>query len=266
MTITADSKKLRTCSGRSSGADALELRSLSKRYPNGVLALDQVSFRVKEGEFVYLLGPSGAGKTTLLRCIHLLERATSGDIVFLGRSAQGLSRREARKRRRMMGMIFQQNGLIPQLSALQNVLLGRIGYQNLLQRLTGSFSAADEERAAALLKQLGLSRYIRTRAENLSVGQQQRVNIARALMQEPRLLLCDEPLSALDPYHAREVLETISQAAGERRIACLMGLHQVDLAMERPARTILLKDGRLSGDRTPGGLSEEDLHALYQKA
>ncbi len=177
----------------------LKIENLTKVYPNGTQALKNVSFEVKDGEFLAVIGLSGSGKSTLLRCINRLIEPTSGKIFWNGQDITSVSIAEMRKVRRQIGMIFQQFNLVKRSSVLTNVLSGRLGYVNTFSSSVHLFSSEDHKRALASLEQVGLAEKAHVRADSLSGGQQQRVGIARALMQEPKLILADEPVASLDP-------------------------------------------------------------------
>ena len=183
----------------------LKIENLTKVYPNDTQALKNVSFEVKDGEFLAVIGLSGSGKSTLLRCINRLIEPTSGKIYWNGQDITAVPISEMRKVRRQIGMIFQQFNLIRRSSVMTNVLSGRLGYVNTLSSSLHIFSPADKAKAIASLEQVGLANKAHVRADSLSGGQQQRVGIARALMQDPKLILADEPVASLDPVLAHSI-------------------------------------------------------------
>src|SRR6266545_1161484 len=189
----------------------LKVENLTKVYPNGTQALKNVSFEVKDGEFLAVIGLSGSGKSTLLRCINRLIEPTSGKIFWNGQDITSVSIAEMRKVRRQIGMIFQQFNLVKRSSVLTNVLSGRLGYVNTFSSSLHLFAAADRAKALASLEQVGLANKAHVRADSLSGGQQQRVGIARALMQGPNLILADEPVASLDPATSHSVMKYLEE-------------------------------------------------------
>ncbi len=194
---------------------ALEVRNLRAGYA-GREILKGVSFQVDADDFFAIIGPSGAGKSTLIRCVNRLVEPTGGQVLFHGVDLLKLDQTRLREARRNIGMIFQEFNLIERLSVIDNVLTGRLGYTGTLRSLMRMFTADDIRQALALLDRVGLGEYVDKRADRLSGGQRQRVGIARALIQNPRLLLVDEPTSSLDPKISREVMGLIREIA--RRI------------------------------------------------
>ena len=197
----------------------LAFDKVSKEYPNGTKALKNVSFEVHEGEFVSVIGPSGSGKSTILRSINHLIPITSGEVYVDGEQVSGLRGKRLRALRRKVGMIFQNYNLVYSLSVLQNVLHGCLGYMGGLQGIFGRYSEKDKERALALLAELGMDSFSLNRASDLSGGQKQRVGIARAIMQNPRLLLCDEPIASLDPSSSKTIMDILRDMTHKRNIA-----------------------------------------------
>ena len=241
---------------------ALELASASVRY-GSALALDAASFQVRAGEFVVLLGPSGAGKSTVFRCLSGLVRPTEGDVRVLGASIGNLDRRALRRARRSIGLVFQQHNLIGRLSAIDNVLTGRLGDTPLWRVIARRFSGEDRQRALASLDRVGLLDFAYRRADSLSGGQQQRVAIARVLAQGGTVLLADEPVASLDPESARHVLAMLARIARDERLAVLCSLHQVGLACEHADRLIGLREGRVLFDVAAANFSASLAGRLY---
>jgi len=236
---------------------------LTKIYERGkVLALDDVSVSVEEGEFLVLIGLSGSGKSTLLRCINRLVEPTQGRVVFDGTEVTGLSQRQLRRVRRHIGMIFQQFNLVKRATVLSNVLAGRLGYVPTAMSLIGTFPKRDIDRAQANLEKVGLIEKMYVRADELSGGQQQRVGIARALMQEPRLLLADEPVSALDPATSHSVLNYVEEI-NKDGVTVLCSLHFLSLARRFGTRIIALKDGKEMFDGPPEDIDKDKFHEIY---
>ena len=242
----------------------LEVENLRVRYTaSGPEILKGVSFSVQSDDFLAIIGPSGAGKSTLIRCINRLVEPNSGSIQLLDKDLLALNPRELRMMRRNVGMIFQEFNLINRMSVMDNVLSGRLGYVGNLRSLFRYFPRADIVRALEILDRVGLSDHIDKRADALSGGQRQRVGIARALMQQPKLLLLDEPTSALDPKISREVMALIRSIAKELGVPAICNIHDVLLAKEFCNRIIGLQDGVKMFDGPTETLSDGDLEAIY---
>lgn len=239
----------------------IEVRGVSKAY-GAVAALRDVSLSVPAGELCVVLGPSGAGKSTLLRCINRLVEPDTGEIRVDGRAVSG-ERRALREMRRHLGMIFQGHNLVPRLSVMKNVLTGRLGAMPRIASLLQRFSEADIETALACLRRVELEHKAWERTDRLSGGQQQRVGIARALAQEPRAILADEPVSSLDPKTSRIVLGDLRRVAKELGIAVLCNLHQVEYAVEFADRIVGIAAGRVVFDDAPTRLDRYALREIY---
>lgn len=241
---------------------SLLVETVTKRYGT-TLALDDVSFVVDPGEFVALLGPSGAGKSTLFRCVTRLVAPDTGVVRVLGRDMSALAGQELRLARRDVGLIFQQFNLIGRLSAMDNVLAGRMGHASTLRVMLRQFTRADRQLALAALDRVGLLERAGQRADSLSGGQQQRVAIARVLAQQARLLLADEPVSSLDPQSAENVLGILRNIARETGIAVVCALHQVDLARRYADRVVALRGGRKLLDVSVNAFDQNAFQELY---
>lgn len=241
----------------------LKIEHLTKVYPNGTQALQDVSFEVADGEFLAVIGLSGSGKSTLLRCINRLVEPTSGKVIWDGVDVTAASGTELRRIRRRIGMVFQQFNLVKRSPVITNVLSGRLGYVNSLQSLFNYFSGEDRARALANLDQVDLREKAYVRADSLSGGQQQRVGIARALMQDPKLILADEPVASLDPVLAHSILKYLEQLNKERGITVLCSLHFLDLVHRYATRAIALKDGRLVFQGLPKEIDDAQFKAIY---
>jgi phosphonate transport system ATP-binding protein len=241
----------------------LTVEHLNKVYPNGTVALQDVSFKVKDGEFLAVIGLSGSGKSTLLRCINRLIDPSSGTILWNDLDITAAKGSELRLVRRQIGMVFQQFNLVKRASVLTNVLSGRLGYINPSASLINYFSSEDRARALANLDQVGLSEKAYVRADSLSGGQQQRVGIARALMQEPKLILADEPVASLDPVLAHSILKYLEQLNKERGITVLCSLHFLDLVHRYATRAIALKDGKVVFEGLPNEIDDAQFKAIY---
>ena len=210
-----------------------------------------------------MIGPSGAGKSTLLRCINRLVEPSGGRIVFNGVDIVALRGAALRHCRRRIGMVFQEFNLVERLSVIENLLCGRLGYVPPWRAWMRRFDEADIARAFALLDRLGLSDHAAKRADALSGGQRQRVGIGRALMQQPELLLADEPTSSLDPKTSVEIMETMATLARERHIPVIVNMHDVGLARRFADRIVGMSGGALVFDGQPGDLTNTELSAIY---
>ena len=239
----------------------IEIRGLAKSYGDHQ-ALQDVSLSIRPGEFVVVLGPSGAGKSTLLRCINRLIEPTDGDIVVDGTSLSS-NRRDLRLLRRNVAMIFQQHNLVKRLSVLKNVLVGRMADLSPILSSLQLFPEADVKIAMHCLEQVAMSHKARNRADALSGGEQQRVGIARALAQQPKFMLADEPVASLDPKTSRIVLNYLKKSCKESNIAVLCNLHQIDYALEFAERVVGLSAGRVVYDGAPAGVSGDVIRSIY---
>ncbi|MFW6278488.1 MAG: phosphonate ABC transporter ATP-binding protein [Halorhodospira sp.] len=241
----------------------LEIENLTKIYPVGHQALRSCSLQVPAAEVVAIIGPSGAGKSTFIRCINRMVEPSGGSVRLEGRELTGLGTRELRAARRQIGMIFQEFNLIERLTVMENLLAGRLGSVSFLQAALRRFPQDDIERAFRLLERVGLEGLENSRADALSGGQRQRVGIARALMQEPRLLLVDEPTSSLDPKVARSIMALICELTAERDIPALINIHDVGLALGFAQRVVGLSAGEIVFDGQPDAVDESVLTRIY---
>lgn len=236
-----------------------------KKYYGTTKAVEDVSFQVNEGELVAIIGPSGAGKSTVLRCINKMIDATAGSICFEGKEITNVKKeKELKLLRRRIGMIFQSFNLVQQLSVLQNVLHGRLGYMSTTNAVLGKYSEKDKKKALRLLEMIGLKDMVYKRAGELSGGQKQRVGIARAIMQEPSLLLCDEPIASLDPSSSKIIMDQIYHMTKENNIACIVNLHQVDVAKTYADRIVGIHKGRVVFDDVPEKLTDKMIEKIYE--
>jgi len=241
----------------------LKIENLTKVYPNGTQALKNVSFSVKDGEFLAVIGLSGSGKSTLLRCINRLIEPTSGKIFWDDQDITNCSSKEIRKIRRKIGMVFQQFNLVKRSSVMTNVLTGRLGYVDTLSSSLHIFSSSDNKKAIESLDQVGLADKSHVRADSLSGGQQQRVGIARALMQDPKLILADEPVASLDPVLSHSIMKYLEQLNKERGITVICSLHFLDLVHRYATSAIALKDGELVFQGLPKQIDDVQFKAIY---
>ena len=241
----------------------LKFDGVSKIYSNGVHALKNVSFEIKEGEFVSIIGPSGSGKSTLLRAVNQLITISEGKIILDDEEISKQKGKDLRNQRRKVGMIFQNYNLVYSLSVLQNVLHGRLGYMSGLNGIVGRYKEEDKIEALNLLNELGLKDFAYNRASDLSGGQKQRVGIARAIMQNPKILLCDEPIASLDPSSAKTIMDLLKSMTAKRNIACLVNLHQLDVAVNYSTRIIGLAKGEVMFNDSPCNLNAAMIEKIY---
>jgi phosphonate transport system ATP-binding protein len=246
---------------------AIRIERLSKTFKNGRKALDEIDLRVEPGEMVALIGASGSGKSTLLRHIAGFTASDEqpSEIQILGRPIQRNGRivREVRRIRRDIGFVFQQFNLVNRISVETNVLVGALARLPLWRRLTGAFPRHERELSLAALREVGIGDHLHERAGNLSGGQQQRAAIARALVQQARIILADEPIASLDPESSRRVMDILRKLNSERQLTVLVSLHQVDIAMQYCPRTVALRRGKIVYDGPSASLTPALLQQLY---
>jgi len=241
----------------------LKLSALTKRYDTGDLALNQVDLEIPDAQVLALIGPSGAGKSTLIRCVNRLVEPTSGSATLNDINLTKLSSRALRKSRRKMGMIFQEYALVERLTVMENVLSGRLGYVGFWRSYFRKFPKDDIKEAFRLLDRVGLLEMADKRADELSGGQRQRVGICRALIQDPDLLLVDEPTASLDPKTSRQIMRLINELCSERGLTAIINIHDVLLAQMFAQRIVGLANGEVVYDGKPEGLTPEVLTKIY---
>jgi len=244
-------------------APLLKISELRKSYAEKEV-LKGLDIEIQEGEFVVVIGPSGAGKSTFIRCINRMVDPTSGSLEFDGMDITQLKGKPLRIARSYMGMIFQHYNLIGRTNVIKNVLHGRLGHKSFFATLTGNYSDWEKQEAYDLLHKVGLGEHMYKKAKDLSGGQMQRVGICRAMMQSPKLLLADEPIASLDPKSAKIIMDQIHDLVTERNIACIMNLHQVQVARDYATRIIGIKEGRVVYDGAPAELTEEMVNYIYE--
>ncbi len=242
---------------------SLIIRNLRKEYRAGVPVLKDVSLTIEGRGLTAIIGPSGTGKSTLIRCINRLVDPTSGEMIFQGQDLATLRGKALRQARRRIGMVFQEYNLVERLTVIENVLCGRLGYVPVWRAWLRKFPAADVDRAFQLLDEVGLGDFANQRADQLSGGQRQRVGIARALMQDPDLILADEPTSSLDPKTSFEIMELIARRAGERDIPVIVNIHNVELGRRFADRIVGMSKGEIVFNGPPAALEEKHLLAIY---
>lgn len=223
----------------------LEIRNLTKIYEDGTLAVDNVSFTVPEGEFLIVIGLSGSGKSTLLRCINRLIDPTEGEIIWNGVDLAKLEGEDLRKARRKIGMVFQHFNLVERSTVMTNILTGRLGYAKTWPTMLHRFPKQDREKAWQVLERMDIEDQAHKLARELSGGQQQRVGISRALMQDPELMLADEPVASLDPVLAHSILQHLEKLNKEDKLTIICSLHYLDLVQRYSTSVIGLREGKL---------------------
>ena len=241
----------------------LKLIDLVKQYRTGDRALKNVSLEVPDGQVMALIGPSGAGKSTLIRCVNRLVDPTSGKILLGDIELTSLGQGALRRARRRMGMIFQEYALVERLTVMENVLSGRLGYVGFWRSWFRKFPQSDIDEAFRLLERVGLDHMVDKRADELSGGQRQRVGICRALIQNPDLLLVDEPTASLDPKTSRQIMRLINELCKERGLAAIINIHDVMLAQMFSERIVGLQLGEIVYDGPPDGLTGDVLTQIY---
>lgn len=243
--------------------NSIAVKNLHKTYSNGTKALKGVSFEIKNGEKVSILGHNGSGKSTLFKVLTGFEKPTEGEVIINGVDMGTCSKKKLKEVRKEIGMVFQHFNLIDNLTVFQNVLFGSLGRKKFLRTLSPLADDSLREEAMECLERVGLPHLAEKRADEISGGQKQRVAIARMIMQKPKLILADEPIAALDPKASRDVMDLLVEVAREEEIPLVCVLHQIPEAMEYSERIIGLKEGEKEIDGTPAE-SEEMLKALYQ--
>ena len=241
----------------------LTLKNLSKSYVAGTPVLQDINLEVAPRGITAIIGASGTGKSTLIRCINRLVEPTSGAILFENQDLARLSGQALRNARRHIGMVFQEYNLVERLTVMENLLTGRLGYVSAWRAWRRKFPPDDIRRAFDLLDVVGLGGFAQQRADALSGGQRQRVGIARAVMQEPKLLLADEPTSSLDPKTSVEIMELLASVGRSRSIPVLVNMHDVELAKRFADRIVGMRGGKLVFDGVAGDLDDAKLTMIY---
>ncbi|MEC8859053.1 MAG: phosphonate ABC transporter ATP-binding protein [Pseudomonadota bacterium] len=241
----------------------LTLTGVSKRYQTGELALSDIDLTIPAGQVIALIGPSGAGKSTLIRCVNRLIEPTDGKVQLDGEDITRVRGAKLRQARRQIGMIFQNYALVERLSVMENVLSGRLAYVGFWRSYFRRFPKSDIQQAFHLLQRVGLETMFDKRGDALSGGQKQRVGIARALMQNPKLLLVDEPTASLDPKTSRQIMRLICDLCREQQLASIINIHDVVLAQQFVDRVVGLRAGRIVFDGSPQDLSPAILTSIY---
>lgn len=241
----------------------LEIKNLTVEYGN-FRAIDNVSFTIKDGEFVAVIGSSGGGKSSLMKAINLLVKPKSGSIKIDDEEMTALSSRKLRMKRRKIGFVFQDYNLIDRLSVIENVLTGRLGYKSSLKSLLGIFSKEEYENAEKALEKVGLSEKLFVRGDELSGGQKQRVAIAKALAQEPKIILADEPVASLDVNSSKIIMEYFKEINRVQGITVIINIHDVNIALKYADRVIALKKGKIVFDGKGSEITDDVLKRVYE--
>jgi phosphonate transport system ATP-binding protein len=241
----------------------LQIEHLTKVYESGIVALEDVSFTVPDGQFMAIIGLSGSGKSTLLRCINRLIEPTEGRILWHGTDITAAGQEELRRIRRRIGMVFQHFNLVNRSKVSTNVLAGRLGYTNPALSILNHFEQGDRDKAMKVLDRVELGDKAGSLASELSGGQQQRVGIARALMQDPEIMLADEPVASLDPVLAHSIMQHLESINKDDGVTVLCSLHFLDLVHRYSDRAIALFDGKLVFDGPPADIDDEKFKDIY---
>jgi len=242
----------------------LSIKNVSKKYNNGTNALKNISFDMEKGEFISVIGPSGSGKSTLLRSINKMIDISQGSILFEDKNIENLKKTQIELVRREIGMIFQSYNLVERLTVIENVLHGRLGYKSIIAAILGIYSEEEKKEAFSFLERVNMTKYAYQKCSELSGGQKQRVGIARAIMQKPKLLLCDEPIASLDPKTAENIMDYLKKIVTELKITCIVNLHQVDIAKKYSDRIIALNKGEKIFDDKAEKLTEKMVEFIYK--
>jgi phosphonate transport system ATP-binding protein len=241
----------------------LKITDLVKRYGGGDPVLKNLSLTIEGESVVAIIGSSGAGKSTLLRCINRLVEPTSGSIVLNGTELTRLRGRQLREARRKIGMVFQSFNLVDRLTVMENVQSGRLGYISTWAAITRRYPKADIRRAFELMERVGIAHYADKRADQLSGGERQRVGVVRALMQQPEILLADEPTASLDPKTSEQIMGLVHDLSRELKLPVLINIHNVHEAREYTDRIVGMRYGRIIFDDQPAALDEGAMERIY---
>ena len=244
----------------------IKFENVSVIYPGGVEALKDLNLEIKDGDFIIIVGLSGAGKSTLLRTVNNLVKPSTGSVYLEDKNVTSAKKKELKKIRSQIGMIFQTFNLVNRSTVLKNVLTGRLSNISTIRSILGLWPKDQKEMAFEALNQVEILEKAYVRASNLSGGQQQRVGIARALSQKPKVMLADEPVASLDPITSRVVMSYLKKINTELGITTIVNLHFLDLAKEFGDRLIGLRDGKLVFDGNVNDVSDEDFENIYGRS
>ena len=251
---------------RGRGIALIEFKHVNKVYPNGVKGLKDVNLTIDQGEFVAIIGLSGAGKSTLIRTINRMIDITDGQLIVDGTDVMTLKGKAMRRYRRKIGMIFQSFNLVTRSTAIKNVLTSMVPDMPWWKVLLGIFSREQKLHALEALDKVGILDKAYTRCDQLSGGQQQRVSLARTLNQNPTIILADEPVAALDPITAKQVMSDFKRINEEMKITVLINIHHVDLALHYCSRVIGIRAGKIVYDGPTESVTQEILDEIYNGA
>lgn len=242
----------------------IEFKHVSKTYPNGTKGLIDIDLNIEQGEFVAIIGLSGAGKSTLIRTINRMIDVTDGKLIVDGTDVMTLKGAAMRRFRRKIGMIFQSYNLVIRSTAIKNVLSSMVPDMSFIRALLGLFTKEQKMKALEALDKVGILDKAYTRCDELSGGQQQRVSLARTLNQDPTIILADEPVAALDPVTARQVMSDFARINKEMNITVLINIHHVDLALQYASRVIGIRAGRIVYDGPTTNVTKDILDEIYE--
>ena len=241
----------------------IKFDNVNKVYPNGLHALKNINLEIQQGEFVAIIGLSGAGKSTLLRTVNRMHDITDGVLTVNRQEVNNLKGKELRKFRRGIGMVFQSFNLVTRTSVIKNVLTSRVPDMPLWKSIIGLYSKEDKVIALEALDKVGILDKAYVRADQLSGGQQQRVALARTLAQNPEIILADEPVAALDPITAAQVMDDFKKINQELNMSVLINIHHVDLALKYADRVIGIKAGEIVYDGPSSEVTNDVLTQIY---
>lgn len=243
--------------------EQLKIVGLTKFYGK-IKVLDSVDFQASKGDFIAIIGTSGAGKSTLLRSINKLTTIDEGDIFFEGSNIKSYNKNKTRKLRREIGMIFQNYSLVERLTVLENTLHGRLGYKKTIAGSLGIYSKEEKKNAIEILEKLSLKSQIYKRCDEISGGQKQRVGIARTILQNPKIILADEPVSSLDKNTSSTIMQIFKNINEEMNMTIIISLHQLDLALQYATRIIGINGGKIVFDGKRDSITENDISEIYK--
>ena len=244
----------------------IKFTNVEKKYPNGVHALKDVSLEIPQGDFIAIIGSSGAGKSTLLRTINKMHDITSGSLTVNEQEVKELKGKNLRKFRRKIGMVFQSFNLVNRTTVIKNVLASRVADMPFYKVVFGIYSKEDKIIALEALDKVGILEKAYVRADQLSGGQQQRVALARTIAQQPEIILADEPVAALDPVTAKQVMDDFKKINKELNITVIINIHHVDLALDYADRVIGIREGKIVYDGLAENVDDKVLEEIYGHA
>ena len=241
----------------------IKFENVGKVYPNGFEGLENINLEIEQGEFVAIIGLSGAGKSTLIRTINRMHDVTSGKLTVDDVDVMSLSGKSLRRFRRMIGMIFQSFNLITRTTVIKNVLTAFVPDMPWYRSLFGIYTKTEKLNALECLDKVGILDKAFVRADQLSGGQQQRVALARTLAQNPSIILADEPVAALDPVTANQVMGDFKRINQDMKISILINIHHIDLALKYADRVIGIREGEIVFDGPASEATQEVLDKIY---